>query len=102
MKKLLLFLLLVLVSLPISAQILTEDFESAWSGTPPAPTSWSQTRIRAINSASAEKDWLQNTWSGSAWTLTGGTTPSAGAYSGTGVAWIDDFNYMGSSTPRSS
>ncbi len=103
MKKLLLLILIGLVSMPISAQYLTEDFETGWTGTPSAPSGWTQTRIRAINHATAEKDWLQNTWTGSAWSVSSsGTNPSTGAYSGTGVAWIDDYNYMSSSTPQAS
>lgn len=102
MKKLLLSLVFALLWAGSSwAQTyLTEDFEIAWTGTPNAPSGWSQTRIRAINHATSEKDWLRNTWSGAAWTLASTGTNPTGAYSGTGVAWIDDYNYNSSSTPQ--
>ncbi|MDZ4121932.1 MAG: choice-of-anchor J domain-containing protein, partial [Candidatus Cloacimonadaceae bacterium] len=63
---------------------------------------WSQTMIRPVYSATAEKNWLRNTWTGSAWSIASSGSNPTGAQSGTGVLWIDDYNFMGSSTPLAS
>jgi hypothetical protein len=53
---------------------LSEDFETPFTGTPEAPSGWSQTRITHWGddtptgiTVDAGKDWEQNTWTGSAW-----------------------------------
>ena len=100
MKKFLPLVVAMLLTINFAfGQYLSEGFESAFTGTPPAPTGWTQTRIQPVITT-AEKDWLQNTWSGSAWLYTNGTTPATGAYAGTGVLWIDDYSFAGSSIPQ--
>ncbi len=90
-----------------NAQYLTENFESAWTGSPEAPTGWTQTRTVLIGngipdgilSTSGEKDWQRNTNTGVAtWSLspsTPGVVPN-GAVSGTGVAWLQSRDFGGS------
>lgn len=98
-----------------SQTYLSQDFESAWTGSPAAPSGWSQTRIigangnaavgvtPTVNGTSGEKDWQQNTRSGGAWTVPTYTGNSSfmNAQSGTGVAYLEDGNFNGSSNPRS-
>jgi len=91
--------LLALTALLSAATYFTEGFETAFSGTPPAPTGWTQTRIQPVRSLTAEYDWVQNTWTGSAWSVSSSGSNPTGAQSGTGVLWINDYNYMTSSTP---
>ena len=84
----------------LSAQTyLTEDFESAFVGTPAAPTGWTQSRYAnggdfTVTGPTVQgpKDWQRNTWSGTAWTVLSsvpGIVPT-GAQSGTGVLWMND------------
>lgn len=94
--------LLAMLSVAFSQQYLFENFEAAFQGTPGAPPGWTQTMNRPVQHATTEKDWLRNTWSGTAWTLSSSGTNPAGAYSGTGVLWIDDYNYNTSSIPQNS
>jgi len=103
MKKLLFLLVLLTMLGAISATTyLTEDFETAFVGSPAAPSGWTQTMNRPVMHATTEKDWLRNTWTGSAWTLTSTGSNPTGAYAGTGVLWIDDYNYNTSSIPQNS
>ena len=100
MKKILL-LIFAFLSVQIGfGQYFTEDFESAFTGTPPAPAGWTQTSIRTVYNPTFERDWVQNTWTGSAWSVTSVGTNPAAAYSGTGVAWINDATYMNSTGPQ--
>lgn len=78
---------------------LSEDFETAWSGSPSAPSGWTQSRVVLIGdgqpeqiTTNGEKDWEQNSWTGTAWTksVSGGTNPPS-AQSGTGVLWMNNF-----------
>lgn len=103
MKKLLLLLAaLGILASAFAVTYFTEGFEAPFAGTPPAPPGWTQTMNRPIWHATNEKDWLQNFWNGSAWAYTGGTIPATGPYQGSGVLWIDDYNYNSSSTPQNS
>lgn len=90
------------------SQYLTENFESTWTGSPEAPTGWTQTRVvligngipDGISATSGEKDWQRNVNTGTAtWTLTPGTpgTVPNSAVSGTGVAWMQSRDFGGSS-----
>ena len=91
----------------VSAVYLTQDFESAFVGTPAAPPGWTQSRYVLVgdgtpepNGAGGEKDWQQNVWNSgtSTWLLPGySTTRPTGAVSGTGVLFMEDGNF-GSST----
>ncbi|MBX7046998.1 MAG: T9SS type A sorting domain-containing protein [Ignavibacteria bacterium] len=108
MKKTLLLLAIVLLfSANGYTQYLTQDFEGAWSGSPEAPSGWTQSRTvlmgngipDAITVTTGEKDWQKNTNTGAAtWSLTPttpGTVPNA-AISGTGVAWLQTRDFGGS------
>jgi hypothetical protein len=85
---------------------LSENFETPFSGTPSAPTGWTQTRINLLGDGipdaggSGEKDWERITNTGLAvWTATwtGGVFPNA-AVSGSNVITIDDFDFGGTGT----
>jgi hypothetical protein len=86
------------------AVYLSQDFEDAFTGDPAAPPTWTQNRfvllgdgVPEANGVDGEKDWQQNTWTGSAWTIPGfssGVKPT-GAVSGTGVLYMED-SYFGS------
>jgi len=104
MKKILLLLALVfLFSAKGYSQYFTEDFESAFVGSPAAPPGWSVTQTKVVPYPANEKEWAQNVWSGSAWSITStGNTNTIGPKSGTGVLWIDDYNFFGSATPNQS
>ncbi|MBS1513816.1 MAG: T9SS type A sorting domain-containing protein [Bacteroidetes bacterium] len=103
MKKFLLLLAIVLLfSVKGYSQYFTEDFESAFVGSPPAPAGWTQTSYNINTTAASDKDWVQNTWTGAAWSVTSNGTNPTGAKSGTGVLWIDDYNYVGASNPQNS
>jgi hypothetical protein len=106
MKRIaLFFVLMTSLAISFAATYLTEDFETAFSGTPPAPAGWTQTSNKAIRSLTAEKDWLQNTWTGAAWSLPATyspTTDPGAAQLGNSVLWIDDTGYMGNNTPENS
>jgi len=104
MKKLFsLFVVIALIAIFSQnslAQYLTEDFESAFVGSPGAPSGWTQTRVVLIgdgvpeaNGVDGEKDWQRNTYSGGAWTITSQGTNPVGAQSGTGVLWMQDYNF---------
>ncbi len=90
-----------------SQTYLTQDFESAFVGTPPAPTGWSQSVLYAVNVAAGvtpsgtdgSKTWTGNTWNGSAWTQTSSGSAPTGAASGTGVLYMNDYNWGSTSTP---
>ncbi len=85
---------------------LTEDFETAFTGTPAAPAGWTQTRVVLIGDgtpdigSSGEKDWARNVWSGTAWTFPSFTASNdpVGAQSGTGTLCIDDSNFGSTTT----
>lgn len=111
MKKIVLSIAVLFLFLASNgySQYLTQDFEGAWSGSPEAPSGWTQSRSiligngtpDGIGTTSGEKDWQKNTNTGAAtWSLTPttpGTVPNA-ANSGTGVAWLQmrDFGNSGS------
>lgn len=111
MKKLITILFMLGCVLSVSnlySQYLSQNFESAWSGTPEAPSGWTQTRVvligngipDGISATSGEKDWQRNVNTGTAtWSLTPSTTGTVpnSAVSGTGVAWIQarDFGASG-------
>lgn len=86
---------------PANAQTyLTENFDGTWSGTPAAPSGWTQERIQAANSAN-ERDWAQNTFT-TVWSSLGGTLPTtASPGSGASALWIDDLNFAGTATAQS-
>src|SRR5436190_4243802 len=103
----LLFVALLGTSLPqvASAQYLTEDFESAFTGTPAAPAGWTQTRVQLLGTTTTSapnvdgtKEWFRNTYSG-AWAVIAFTSSNdpIGAQSGTGALCIED-SYFGSTT----
>ena len=111
MKKFLLCVFMLGFVLSVTnlySQYLSENFESAWTGSPEAPTGWTQSRVvligngipDGISSTSGEKDWQRNVNTGTAtWSLTPstpGTVPNS-AVSGTGVAWMQtrDFGNSG-------
>jgi hypothetical protein len=114
MKKLFPFFILVFI-LGINTNVfsqtyLSEDFESAFTGTPAAPPGWTQSQAvmigdgvpEAINTV-GEKDWEQNTWTGAAWSkvpTTPGITPGAGAQSGTNVLWMNDITFTQTGSRR--
>lgn len=94
------FLAMLFIGSNAFSQYLTEGFESAFTGSPAAPPGWTQSQVVLIGdgvaepiSTNGEKDWEQNTWTGSAWSKspsTPGTVPSGGAFAGTGVLWFND------------
>ncbi|MBS1494677.1 MAG: T9SS type A sorting domain-containing protein [Bacteroidetes bacterium] len=108
MKKILVLLALVLFMTTNGySQYLTQDFEGAWSGSPEAPSGWTQSRQvligngipDGIGTTSGDKDWQKNTNTGTAtWSLTPGTpgTMPNSAISGTGVAWLQTRDFGGS------
>jgi hypothetical protein len=101
MKRLLFLLALLALLGTISATVyLTEGFETDFVGSPGAPTGWTQSMNRPVRHATTEKDWMKNTYT-TVWAYTGGTLPAA-AHGGTGVLWIDDYNYNSTGTPQNS
>ncbi|MDP3115266.1 MAG: choice-of-anchor D domain-containing protein [Candidatus Cloacimonadaceae bacterium] len=102
MKKLLILIALLCISFTVFAQYLVEGFETDFVGTPGAPAGWTQTMNRPVIGTTGERDWLRNVWTGSAWQLASSGTNPTGAQSGTGVLWIDDYNFMATSTPFAS
>ncbi len=99
--KLLMALLLIVPEINYAQTYLSEGFESAFTGSPAAPTGWTQTKIRAISSLTGERDWNRITYSGT-WSPSSGGTNPASAYAGTSALWIDDRFFMGNSTPQAS
>lgn len=103
-----LVLLLTMIGISsVSAQTyLTEDFESAFVGSPAAPTGWTQSRYANAGdfvvtgpTVMGPKDWERNTWLGTAWSVlatTPGVVPT-GAQSGTGVLWMNDAMFAANS-----
>ncbi|MCA0425822.1 MAG: GEVED domain-containing protein [Bacteroidetes bacterium] len=83
---------------------LTENFDGTFTGTPSAPTNWTQSRFNlwsdgtpaAINVA-GPKDWEQNVSTGTSWSKPGFATPLPASVSGNGVLWIEDY-YFGTTT----
>ncbi len=81
-----------------------QNFDAPFTGTPAAPAGWTQARFVQIgtgaptaNGVDGEKDWQQNTWTGTAWAIPGygtGIKPT-GAVSGNGVLYMED-SYFGS------
>jgi len=81
----------------------TENFEGAFTGSPAAPTGWTQERFNytgdgapAAITADGAKDWAKNTYS-TTWATqnTGaGIVPSTGPVSGTGALWMQDYNFL--------
>lgn len=107
MKKILQLIAGVCFAATINGQTyLTENFDGTWSGSPAAPSGWTQTRIVIIGdgtpeittaSTDGEKDWEQNLNTGTAtWSITPGfgTFPNA-AVSGSNVLFMND-SYFGS------
>ncbi len=95
----------LLITANLSSQsYLSENFDTPFSGSPAAPTGWTQTRVTLIgdglpepNGANGEKDWQQNVNTGVAlWTIPSGfgVVPNA-AVSGTGTLWMEDSYYGG-------
>ena len=87
-----------------SQTYLTEDFESAWSGSPAAPPGWTQSRVVLIGTGTpvgvninGEKDWKQNIFSGGIWSTasTYNTGGPASAQSGTGVLFMEEGKGLG-------
>ncbi|MCX8079893.1 MAG: T9SS type A sorting domain-containing protein [Bacteroidia bacterium] len=86
---------------------LTENFESAFTGTPAAPPGWTQTRVVLLGDGNpepsipltdGEKDWERNTNIGPAtWSIAAGGVYPAAAVSGSNVLYINDY-YFGSTT----
>jgi hypothetical protein len=83
----------------------TQDFEATFTGSPAAPAGWTQSRFVLLGDGlpeaggiNGEKDWQQNIWTGTAWSVLGyaGIRPT-GAVSGTGVLFMED-GYFGSTT----
>ncbi|MBM4403941.1 MAG: choice-of-anchor J domain-containing protein [Candidatus Cloacimonetes bacterium] len=105
MKKLIFLFALLAILAPVLAQTyLFENFETAFVGTPAAPPEWTQTMNRPVNTGASERDWARSVYSGSGTTwapASSGTNP-AGAVSGTGALWIDDYNFGGSGDKRTS
>jgi hypothetical protein len=95
MKRLitLIFFLLGIAGSAWTQIYLSESFEVAWSGTPAAPSGWTQTMIAAGSGSGSAINWAQNTWSGSAWSIACHGSPT-GAQNGSSVAWFDDYNCM--------
>lgn len=95
-----------------SQTYLSEDFESAFTGSPGAPTGWSQTKLYAVsttvggslvpNGSDGPKEWVRNRWGGSSWDSTSSGTAPSGAQSGVGVLYINDYNWHNSSFPSQS
>ena len=80
---------------------LSENFDGTFTGSPAAPAGWTQTRIVAIGDAipegpgvDGEQDWMQNTNSGSAWSIVPpyGVLPLA-AVSGSSALYIEDCSF---------
>ncbi len=88
----------------LKAQIyLSEDFEAAFTGSPSAPTGWTQTRLVLLGdgnpeapTTNGEKDWERNTNIGPAtWSISSlGIFPNA-AVSGSNVLFMNEY-YFGS------
>jgi hypothetical protein len=105
-KKLLLLIGVLLMNVAtqrIQAQTVyfAENFDSAFTGTPAAPPGWTQTRIQAVTSTANEFDWQQNVWLGTVWSTGITTAPTTGAVTGTGVLWINDYDFALTSTAQS-
>ena len=89
---------------------LTEDFENAFSGSPVAPTGWTQSVLYAVHHSAGlmasgtdgNKVWEQNSWTGTDWTKTSSGTPPVGPFSGTGILYMNDYNWTSSSIPTQS
>ncbi|REJ83163.1 MAG: hypothetical protein DWQ44_00145 [Bacteroidetes bacterium] len=92
-------LILLCIHINASAVIyLSEDFEVGWTGNPAVPPGWTQSRVVLIGdgipeqiTTNGEKDWEQNTWTGSEWlkSISSGTNPPS-AQSGNSVLWMND------------
>jgi hypothetical protein len=105
MRKLF-FIKFLIFSCWLNAQVyLTENFESAFTGTPAAPPGWTQTRLVLIGdgnpeatTVNGEKDWEQNTNTGpSVWSIAPGVTSPSAAVSGSNVLFMNDY-YFGGTT----
>ncbi|MES2386860.1 MAG: BNR-repeat neuraminidase N-terminal domain-containing protein, partial [Bacteroidota bacterium] len=93
---------------------ITEDFETDWSGTIPAPTGWTQTRSGFYNgaptgtaSSDGQKDWQRATVSGTTFTTTTapagtianhGNVPLASSFSGTGMLFFNEYYSISASS----
>ncbi len=100
MKKnlLILFLSFFSITTSFSQTYFVENFDQLFTGSPAAPPGWKQTRIQSVVTATGERDWTQNFWSGSLWVFpTNGIRPP-NAVSGTGVLYIEDANLGASAT----
>jgi hypothetical protein len=98
--------------LPTQAQYLTQNFEGAFSGSPAAPTGWTQERIRNVYTTATDdpiasptdgaKDWARATYvSGTTWTTPTGTVsnfannPATVAPSGgTSALMFEDYSVL--------
>lgn len=105
MKKNLLFIKLLIFTGWLNAQVyLTENFESAFTGTPAAPPGWTQSRLVLIGdgnpeptTTNGEKDWQQNVFQGMGWSINPGVTTPSSAVSGTAVLFMNDYYFGGTS-----
>ncbi len=105
MKRTLIFINLLLITCCLNAQVyLTENFESAFTGTPAAPPGWTQTRLVLIGDGvpeattiNGEKDWEQNTFTGMGWSINPGVTTPSAAVSGSAVLFMNDYYFGGTS-----
>jgi hypothetical protein len=91
------FTWLILAAQSTQAQTVyfSENFDTAFTGSPSAPPGWTQTRIQAVTNTAFEFDWQQNVWLGTAWSTGITTAPTTGAVTGTGVLWINDYDLGG-------
>ncbi len=90
-------LILLLTTAPLFSQIfLNESFEGTWSGSPSAPSGWTQTVVEVGNDTlgwGSPIDWAKTTWSTSGWDPpSGGDSVPTGAQHGNSVAWFMDYN----------
>ncbi len=107
MKKILQLIAVICFASTINGQTyLSENFDGTWSGSPAAPSGWTNTRIVLVgdgipeaSNVDGEKDWQQNLNTGPGlWSITPsfGTFPTA-AVSGSNVLYMED-SYFGSTT----
>lgn len=92
----LIFLLIMGIFTPLQSQTiyLSESFEGSWSGSPVAPSGWTQTQVQGGSGSGSNIDWVKSVYSSGNWTpggSSGGSRPSA-AHDGTAVAYYNDYN----------
>lgn len=91
----------------LQAQVyLTENFDSAFVGTPAAPPGWTQTRIQylgdpsttAATQVTGSKDFIRNVNTAGVWSVAGFGTNPANAFSGDGALYLEDGSFAPNST----